>query len=117
MTEVRLCISFAVKPGTASEYVRSWLPHRDDVLGDAGCVQYELFQSTTSPESLVLLEIWSDRTAFDAHWVAELQRTPTGQQYRDPEIATVAEIYWERQRYRWDAAVNDWAAASLPVAG
>src|SRR5579864_2807473 len=39
---------------------------------DAGCEQFEVFQSALNPDRLVLLERWTSQAALDAH--AQLQR-------------------------------------------
>ncbi|RIV39208.1 putative quinol monooxygenase [Micromonospora radicis] len=112
--QVRLCISFAVLPGRASAYLQAWAPHRAKALADPGCLQYELFASLGTPERLVLLELWRDRAAFDEHWHRELSRQAGGAEHRDPTVEAVAEIYWERTRYRWNVTTADWDRVSLP---
>ena len=36
-------------------------------LKDAGCVAYDLFESTTRPDVLMICETWSDAKALAAH--------------------------------------------------
>ena len=43
---------------------------------DAGCEQFEVFQSVADPDKLVLLELWKDQAALDAHAKLQAQRSP-----------------------------------------
>ena len=43
---------------------------------DAGCEQFEVFQSVSEPDKLVLLELWKDQAALDAHAKLQAQRPP-----------------------------------------
>ena len=43
---------------------------------DAGCEQFEVFQSVADPDKLVLLELWKDQAALDAHAKLQAQRPP-----------------------------------------
>jgi quinol monooxygenase YgiN len=43
---------------------------------DAGCEQFEVFQSVSDPDKLVLLELWKDQAALDAHAKLQAQRPP-----------------------------------------
>ena len=36
-------------------------------MTEPGCQQFEVFQSALDPDRLVLLELWSDQAALDAH--------------------------------------------------
>lgn len=40
-----------------------------------GCVAYDIFESSTRPEVLMICETWRDRTALDAHSASEVFRT------------------------------------------
>ncbi len=108
MSEVRLVILFKVRPRCAAAYAKEWAPHRAMALADDGCLQYELFESLSEPDSLILLELWRDRQSFDAHWAVELKRTPAGAEQRNTEYPTVAEIYWNRAVYRWRSDDETW---------
>jgi len=41
---------------------------------DAGCLQYEMFQSATSPGRFALLELWNDPQTYEEHWALEVER-------------------------------------------
>lgn len=36
-------------------------------LTQDGCVAYDIFESATRPDTLMICETWRDRTALDAH--------------------------------------------------
>lgn len=37
-----------------------------------GCIAYDVFESATRPEVLLICETWRDRTALDAHSASEV---------------------------------------------
>jgi quinol monooxygenase YgiN len=43
---------------------------------DAGCEHFEVFQSVSDPDKLVLVELWKDQAALDAHAKLQAQRPP-----------------------------------------
>jgi quinol monooxygenase YgiN len=43
---------------------------------DAGCLQFEVFQSALNPDKLALLELWEDQAALDAHAKLQAARPP-----------------------------------------
>jgi quinol monooxygenase YgiN len=43
---------------------------------EPGCEQFDVFQGTTHPDQVVLLERWSDQTALDAHAKLNATRPP-----------------------------------------
>jgi quinol monooxygenase YgiN len=113
MSAVRLVINLHTVPGAAEEYCAAWLAHGDEVRAEQGCLQYELFRSASDPDNLVMVELWADRAAFDAHWTAELARPPvrpdligrpdTRRYGRDG-----VEIYWEHAEQRWSGSAGQW---------
>lgn len=40
-----------------------------------GCVAYDIFESATRPEVLMICETWRDQTALDAHSASEVFQT------------------------------------------
>ena len=59
-------------------FIKVSAEHREAVLAAArrltaaslqqdGCVAYDIFESATRPEVLLICETWRDRTALDAH--------------------------------------------------
>src|ERR1700739_973577 len=49
---------------------------------DAGCEQFEVFRSVADPDKLVLLELWKDQAALDAHAKLQAQRPPLSEGLR-----------------------------------
>ncbi|MFM9972138.1 MAG: putative quinol monooxygenase [Burkholderiales bacterium] len=64
---IRLLISSKVKPGQAAAYAKAFAPIERETNTEPGCEQYELFQSVTNPDKLVLMERWTDQASLDAH--------------------------------------------------
>jgi quinol monooxygenase YgiN len=79
---VRLVITTYAKPGKGAELVQAMADRCRAVQPEPGCQQYEVFQSALDPDKLVLLELWEDQAALDAH----AQRNAT----RPPNSALVA---------------------------
>lgn len=63
--------------------------HRSEVLAAArrlteaslkqeGCVAYDVFESATRPEVLMICETWRDQRALDAHSASEVFVTEVG---------------------------------------
>ena len=101
---VRIVINLNVKPGTGDDFAAAWAPEYDLMNAKPGCVQYELFRSTRNPDHFAVLELWTDRAAFDAHWETQSKRPRAGAELRDhPDNRKVGasglEIYWERASY------------------
>lgn len=58
-------------------------------LKQDGCVTYDIFESATSPEVLMICETWSDQTALDAHSASDVFLTEVG------KMRTLAEMKLE----------------------
>ena len=69
---VRLVVSITAAPGKGAELAQAMKGRCEISQKDAGCEQFEVFQSALDPDKLVLLERWSSQAALDAH--AQLQR-------------------------------------------
>ena len=74
MAGIRLIAQLHVAPGAAREFVDGWRDHLAEVSEEPGCLQYEMFQSTTDLEQIALLEHWASKEAFETHWALELGR-------------------------------------------
>jgi len=99
MPEVRLVHNFQVFPGKADEYKGFWDSEYDVINGQPGCAQWELFQSTTTPEKFALLEHWESRGAFHSYWKIQKVRPVAGKDCID--YATMrTEIYWDQKYYK-----------------
>jgi len=64
---VRLVITIQAKPGRGSELLAEMEPRCAAARAEPGCEQFEIFQSGRDPDTLCLLELWSDQAALDAH--------------------------------------------------
>jgi quinol monooxygenase YgiN len=70
---VRLVVSITAAPGKGAELAQAMKGRCEISRKDAGCEEFEVFQSALNPDRLVLLERWSSQAALDAH--GQLQRT------------------------------------------
>ena len=64
---VRLVITTYAKPGKGAELAQAMAERCRAVQQEPGCEQYELFRSAEDPDTLVLLERWSDAAALEVH--------------------------------------------------
>jgi quinol monooxygenase YgiN len=73
---VRLVVTFHAAPGKGAELAQAMKARCEVSRQDAGCEQFEVFQSVSDPDKLVLLELWKDQAALDAHAKLQAQRPP-----------------------------------------
>jgi len=73
---VRLVITTYAKPGKGAELAQAMADRCHAVQQEPGCQQYEVFQSALDPDKLVLLELWADQVALDAHAQVNATRPP-----------------------------------------
>ena len=73
---VRLVITTDAKPGKGTELARAMADRCRAVQQEPGCLQYEVFQSALDPDTLILLELWTDQAALDAHARLNATRPP-----------------------------------------
>jgi len=73
---VRLVINIAAVPGKGTELAQAMKARCELSMKDAGCEQFEVFQSALNPDRLVLLERWSSQAALDAHAKLQRERPP-----------------------------------------
>jgi quinol monooxygenase YgiN len=59
-------VTFRVKPGTAQSFAAAFAPIMEKVRKEPGCEHYELFTSTVSSDTLVMLERWTDQASIAA---------------------------------------------------
>lgn len=64
---IRLIVTITSAPGRSDELGAALKARCDEVVGEPGCEQFEVFQSLVDPEKLVLLEQWKDQDALDVH--------------------------------------------------
>ena len=63
---VRLVVTFQAAPGKGAELAQAMKARCEISRQDAGCEQFEVFQSVSDPDNLVLLELWKDQAAAQA---------------------------------------------------
>ena len=73
---VRLVVTFHAASGKGTELAQAMRARCEISRQDAGCEQFEVFQSVSDPDKLVLLELWKDQAALDAHAKLQAQRPP-----------------------------------------
>jgi quinol monooxygenase YgiN len=71
---IRHVITIQVAPGRAADFSSAFQVVQASAYQEAGCEQYELFQSLDDIDKLVLLERWSSQELLDAHM--ERERAP-----------------------------------------
>ena len=74
--KVRLVVTIAAAPGKGAELAQAMKAHCEVSRQDDGCEQFEACQSVVDPDKLVLLELWRDQAALDAHAKLQAQRPP-----------------------------------------
>jgi quinol monooxygenase YgiN len=73
---IRLVITITAAPGKGSELAQAFRSRCAEVMQEPGCEQFEVFQSAVNPDTLVLLELWTDQGALDVHGEANKARPP-----------------------------------------
>jgi quinol monooxygenase YgiN len=73
---VRLVISINAAPGKGNELLQAMKARCELSQKDAGCLQFEVFQSAFDPDRLTLLELWESQAALDAHAKLQAARPP-----------------------------------------
>jgi quinol monooxygenase YgiN len=73
---VRLVISINAAPGKGNQLLKAMQARCELSRADAGCLQFEVFQSADHPDRLALLELWESQAALDAHAKLQAQRPP-----------------------------------------
>jgi quinol monooxygenase YgiN len=61
---VWLVVTFHATPGKGAELAQAMQARCEISRQDAGCEQFEAFQSVFDPDKLVLLELWKDQAAL-----------------------------------------------------
>ena len=64
-----LNVTYTLHPGAREAFLAALQQNQllEQVRGEAGCLQYELFAAVESPDRLVLLEHWDSQAHLDAH--------------------------------------------------
>lgn len=64
---IRLNVFIQVKEAQRAEVINVAKELVAASLKDKGCVAYDLFESSTRPDVLLICETWTDETALEAH--------------------------------------------------
>jgi quinol monooxygenase YgiN len=73
---LRLIVTINAAPGKGTELAHAYRGRCAEVMAEAGCEQFEVFQSVVNPDKLVILERWADKAALDAHAKVNSTRPP-----------------------------------------
>lgn len=73
---VRLVVTITAAPGKGAEFAQAFRGRCAEVMQEPGCEQFEVFQSAVHPDKLVLLELWRDQAALEAHSKLNATRAP-----------------------------------------
>ncbi len=73
---VRLVVTITAEPGKGTELTAIYRARCADVMAEPGCEQFEIFQSAVNPDTLTLLELWTDQAALDVHAKVNEARAP-----------------------------------------
>jgi quinol monooxygenase YgiN len=71
---VQLVVTFYAASGKGDELAQTMKARCQVSRQDAGCEQFEVFQRVSDPDKLVLIELWKDQAALDAHAKLQAQR-------------------------------------------
>jgi quinol monooxygenase YgiN len=64
---IRLVLTITAAPGKGSELAQGYKARCAEVMEEAGCEQFEVFQSVVNPDKLTILERWTDQASLDVH--------------------------------------------------
>ena len=70
---IRLVVTITAAPGKGSELAQVYKARCAEAMKEPGCEQFEIFQGVANPDTLTLLERWTDQAALNVH--AKLNRT------------------------------------------
>lgn len=76
MTKVRLVVTMDAEPGRGADLAAAMAERAKEVVQEPGCEHFELFRSVSEPDKIVLLELWTDQAALDAHAKLNATRPP-----------------------------------------
>lgn len=68
---IRLNCFFKVKEEHRAEVLKAAVRLTEASLQQDGCIAYDIFESATRPEVLMICETWRDQAALDAHSASE----------------------------------------------
>ncbi len=67
-----VCVNFLLKPGMSRDFMPLMLENaRISKLCEPGCHQFDVASDTKDPNGVFLYELYTDRSAFDAHLASD----------------------------------------------
>lgn len=69
---IRLNCFFRVKEGKRQEVLEAAKRLTEASLLQEGCIAYDIFESATRPDVLMICETWADKKALDAHSASDV---------------------------------------------
>ena len=94
---VRLVISLNARQGKGAELLKAMEQRCQQVRGEPGCEQFEVFQSGSDPDRLVLLELWASQEDLDVHAKLNASQPP------NPAMAELrADGVMQREDYEYN---------------
>jgi quinol monooxygenase YgiN len=79
---IRLVVTITAEQGKGTELAQAYRTRAAECSQEPGCEQFEVFQSVSNPDTLVLLERWTDEAALKAHATLNATRPPLLPQLR-----------------------------------
>lgn len=95
---VRLIVTIQAKPGQGTALAQAYKGRCAEVATEPGCEQFEVFQSALDPDTLVLLERWSDQAALDVHAQLNTTRPPLAPELRADSVPAREDYEYNRTR-------------------
>ncbi|SNZ19525.1 Quinol monooxygenase YgiN [Cohaesibacter gelatinilyticus] len=68
---VHLIATLKIKPGSIEALLSAAAPCIEATRKEQGCISYDLYRSTTDPNTLVFVEVWKSREALTLHFATE----------------------------------------------
>ncbi len=73
---IRLVITITATPGKGAGLAEAFGTRCVEVMQEPGCEQFEVFRSVLDSDKVVLMELWTDQRALDAHGEVNKTRPP-----------------------------------------
>ena len=71
---LRMVAYFECLPGKRDEVTKLYSQLCPEFRQEPGCLEHQMYQSVENPDSVILLERWTDQPSVDAHLAALMAR-------------------------------------------
>ena len=71
MSKIYLFVSVDILPGKKDQYLQELKSHLEKIRLEDGCESIEVFEEEGNSSQVHLWEVWSNRSAWDAHMTNE----------------------------------------------